>query len=331
MSISNLLASFFRLHVVIRLLIIIMGVLTFFGSLAHVVEPRTFPTLFDGLWWAIVTTSTVGYGDLVPTTPLGRILAVLLILAGAGFVTYYMAQLSSHVIEAQNAARDGQMTFNGKAHIIIVGWNTRTKNIIHHVQQKTNHNNIVLIDGTLKMNPFHASNIHFIKGDSTQDKTLRQANIAHANTLLITADQNKNELQADMHSILTLIAAKGIQPNIYAITEILTTDQINNAWRAGADEVMESNMFMSHVMTNSLLERGMADIVMLLLDQLHGDKFSFQTIQDQFIGKTFHIAAAHFLGENKVLIGIKRNKECYVNPTISFVIEKGDSFILIEH
>ncbi|OZM56177.1 hypothetical protein CIB95_13830 [Lottiidibacillus patelloidae] len=331
MSISNMLASFFRLHVVIRLLIIIMGVLFIFGSLAHLIEPEVFPTIFDGLWWAIVTTSTVGYGDLVPQSPLGKVLAVFLILAGAGFVTFYMAQLSKHVIEAQNAARDGQMTFNGKNHIIIVGWNTRTKNIIQHIQTKAKNISIVLIDGTVKNNPIHSNKVHFIKGDSTQDKTLRQANITFASTLLITADQNKNELQADMHSVLTLIAAKGIHPNIYAITEILTTDQINNAWRAGADEVMESNMFLSHVMTNSLLERGMADIVMLLLDQLHGDKFSFQTIDDKWIGKTFHVAAAHFLGEHKVLIGIKRSKECYVNPSISFVIEKDDSFILIEH
>ncbi len=59
------------------------------------VEPEinTYP---DALWWAIVTTTTVGYGDLSPSTPFGRILAVVLMLVGIGIIGTFTSAISSY-------------------------------------------------------------------------------------------------------------------------------------------------------------------------------------------------------------------------------------------
>lgn len=40
-----------------------------FGTLEHLVEPKTFPTVWLGMWWSLVTVTTVGYGDFVPWAP----------------------------------------------------------------------------------------------------------------------------------------------------------------------------------------------------------------------------------------------------------------------
>ena len=52
------------------------------GNLIHLVEPDTFANAFIGSWWALVTMTTVGYGDLVPATALGKLVAASLMMIG---------------------------------------------------------------------------------------------------------------------------------------------------------------------------------------------------------------------------------------------------------
>ena len=55
------------------------------GVLIHLTDPKNFPSIGDGLWWAIQTVTTVGYGDLVPTSATGRLVASLVMVLGIGF------------------------------------------------------------------------------------------------------------------------------------------------------------------------------------------------------------------------------------------------------
>jgi voltage-gated potassium channel Kch len=59
-----------------------------------VVDHDNFPSIGTGLWWAVQTVTTVGYGDDVPTTDLGRILAAFVMLLGIGFVTVITASIT---------------------------------------------------------------------------------------------------------------------------------------------------------------------------------------------------------------------------------------------
>ena len=63
--------------------------------LMTLVDHENFPSLGSGLWWAIQTTTTVGYGDHVPTTAAGRLLAGLVMLFGIGFLTVITAAITS--------------------------------------------------------------------------------------------------------------------------------------------------------------------------------------------------------------------------------------------
>jgi voltage-gated potassium channel len=53
---------------------------------------------FDSLWWAIVTVTTVGYGDIAPASPMGRLLAVVLMLCGLGLLSTLAATISTYFI-----------------------------------------------------------------------------------------------------------------------------------------------------------------------------------------------------------------------------------------
>ena len=68
-----------------------------FGSavLMTVVDRKDFPTVGSGLWWAVQTVTTVGYGDHTPVTVPGRLVAALVMLVGIGFLTVITASITS--------------------------------------------------------------------------------------------------------------------------------------------------------------------------------------------------------------------------------------------
>ena len=65
------------------------------GLLMTVVDGDNFPSLGSGLWWGVQTVTTVGYGDEVPTTVVGQLLAALVMLLGIGFLTVITAAITS--------------------------------------------------------------------------------------------------------------------------------------------------------------------------------------------------------------------------------------------
>jgi voltage-gated potassium channel len=64
------------------------------GVLMSVIDHKGFPSLGSGLWWAVQTVTTVGYGDRVPETAAGQFLAAVVMLLGIGFVTVITASIT---------------------------------------------------------------------------------------------------------------------------------------------------------------------------------------------------------------------------------------------
>jgi voltage-gated potassium channel len=59
------------------------------------------PSTWDGIWWAVSTMTTVGYGDQYPTTTLGRIYAIALMLIGIGFVAILTGAIAERFLSSQ--------------------------------------------------------------------------------------------------------------------------------------------------------------------------------------------------------------------------------------
>jgi voltage-gated potassium channel Kch len=65
------------------------------GLLMTIVDHANFPSVGSGLWWAVQTVTTVGYGDHVPANVAGRLVAALVMLVGIGFLTVITAAITS--------------------------------------------------------------------------------------------------------------------------------------------------------------------------------------------------------------------------------------------
>ena len=79
----------------------ILGVLIIciisFGYVFYLAEPQI-KTIDDGIWWALVTITTVGYGDITPLTTLGRLVAGTLMFVGLGLIATVTAIVSAKFI-----------------------------------------------------------------------------------------------------------------------------------------------------------------------------------------------------------------------------------------
>jgi voltage-gated potassium channel len=313
-----------------RITMIVLLIILVFGEIISLVEPAEFPTTFDGIWWAVVTISTVGFGDYVPQTYIGRGIAIIMIMAGASVVTAYFATISAAAIKRQHSYLEGDVSFTGTNHVVLIGWNEKANEMIESLHSVKPYKQIVLIDESLKMSPL-IENVHFIRGNPSNDQTLVKANINEADAAIITADQHKNEHEADMHSILVLLTMKGINPNLYCVIEILTEMQSKNASRAGADEIIKSYKLTSHLMMSSYLAKNGLSQFYSELNPANGNLFKILPVTDKLVGKTFRDASHELLENESILIGIKRGEETKLNPPLSYVIKVQDSLIVFTH
>ena len=100
--------AFERGRILWDLMLCIVGFAVGCAVLIRLVDPHDFPTIGLALWWAVMTVTTVGYGDIVPTTTAGRIVAAALMVTGfasLSLLTGFVASLLVH----RRAAADAEV------------------------------------------------------------------------------------------------------------------------------------------------------------------------------------------------------------------------------
>jgi voltage-gated potassium channel len=71
------------------------------GAAQSAVDSGEYASLWDGVWWAVVTVTTVGYGDLYPTTVQGRLIGIVLMFVGIGFLSLLTASIASRFVKEE--------------------------------------------------------------------------------------------------------------------------------------------------------------------------------------------------------------------------------------
>jgi voltage-gated potassium channel len=85
-------------HVFARLIVTTVILTILFGVLISLVDRKEFPSVWLGMWWAVQTVTTLGYGDIVPTQLTGRILAAAVMIVGIAFLSLITATVASVLV-----------------------------------------------------------------------------------------------------------------------------------------------------------------------------------------------------------------------------------------
>lgn len=330
MNIEMVRHIYFRIPVLIRLLLTILLVMVLFGVLIHFIEPNQFPTFFDGIWWAFVTGATVGYGDYVPLSSVGRMIGILLMLTGAGLMTFYISLFAASTIKYERDLSEGIIAYKGSGHLLCIGWNERTRKLIEMALKKNPQLEIVLIDQSLKHLSYQHYPIHYIHGDPTEDITLNKAKLTDADQVIITADLTQSEQQADKYTILSTVAMRGNNETVPIIVEILTKKQIQNAKRAGATTIIRPNDFMSILLYHELFRSHQAHPFESILYLLTEQKFIQMKVPVSLENHSFFDSVSHFKDQGCLIIGLVRNDDWIINPLHDFSLKENDSLIGIK-
>jgi voltage-gated potassium channel len=76
-----------------------------FGVVERLVDPKTFPSVWRGMWWAIETVTTVGYGDIVPQQTAGKVIAAVLMMGGLALLSVVTALITSGFVSRAETHR----------------------------------------------------------------------------------------------------------------------------------------------------------------------------------------------------------------------------------
>ena len=305
--------SFFQVGLGIFLVMILGGLVLRMLEIGKITEGEA------PFWWAIVTMTTVGYGDFAPKTPEGRMFAVLVMFAGISLTAMFTAIISSIFVAKRIREEKGLEKVNIKNHIILCGWNRNADKIIDSIQYlaEAPRKNIVLINdldeeeiARLKTR-YRKIRLHFVVGDFTSEQVLEKANLEAAETvIIIPSDINDSIQNPDDKTILAALTIKGLEPNIRLIAYLHDRENLTHIKRANADEVVISDDFGAYMLASHVMNPGIPQTVNRLLDNVSKNRFKRVDIPSEFIGKPFDNLFNHFRKKNNsILVGVFSEEE----------------------
>ncbi len=238
-----------------RAVLILAGILLF-GTLGYYfIEGMP---IFESFYMTVITISTVGFAEISPPTPMGRVLTVIIIIAGISFGTYTIGTIVRIFVEGELKNYFGRRKVQKqisdmKDHFIICGYGRIGRIICDELAE----DNFVFV--VIERNPEAVEDVVekgylCIEEDATSEDALKQAGIMQARGL-VTA------VNSDANNVFITLTAKGLRPDIFILARASEESNEDKLVRAGATRVVSPYLIGGKRMGQILKRPTVADFI----------------------------------------------------------------------
>lgn len=281
----------------------------------------------DALWWSMTTLSTVGYGDLYPVTPGGRVVAVITMVVGVGVLGTLAATIATAFLEVRERGLFGFGRLRMRNHLLLLGWNDRSALVVDELKRDPRHaGRAIVVLAELERAPLEG--IDFVRGipSRVDDQTRAGAPLA-AGALVFARDPR--DARSDHETALTALAFRRANPKAILAAELVDHDNREHLDAADCDAIIDGGM-----LTAEILVRAVRDAtVVRLLEHLVRDDDDQNGLRrepaGELVGKTWDAAARALLDRGLTGLAIVRGQELVLGPERGFVLEAGDEVYVL--
>jgi voltage-gated potassium channel len=309
-----------------------IALLAFVGLVAIAITFYIFDqryTLVDAIYMAVITVSTVGFGEPHPQTPSGRLFSAAFIIASM-LLLWWLARsavaliFEERVFERWATRRRKKMLDNLRDHYIVCGYGRMGREIV--AQFRRSKAPLVVIEHAPDaLQLLQEEGIPFVAGNATEDEMLKAAGIERARGLVCVASTDEDNL------FITL-SARVLNPNLFIVVRCAAEGSAIKFERAGANRVVSPYVIGARSVANVLLRPAVVDF----LDQvLHSSEMDVD-MKSVKVGPGSPLAGVS-LGDLQVreqcgasVVAILGPDGVYhTSPSADEVIKQGDELIVM--
>jgi voltage-gated potassium channel len=277
----------------------------------------------DALYYATVTMTTTGYGDITPDQPHSRIINVVIVtpLRVAFLVLLVGTTVEVLATEGRRIFLDSRWRKHMRNHVVVIGYGTKGRSA---VQTLTDSNvdpaKLVVIDGRPGViAEANLQGIAAINGDATRREILRRAEISKARDVIITLDR-------DDSAILVALTVRQMNPSAHMVVAVREQDNAPLLRQSGADSVVTSSEAVGRVLGLSSISPNLGTVIEDLLTANEGIEFIERQVRPDEVGKN-----PAEISDERVL-AVVRNKTLrqFYDPTVQ-ALETGDQLVVVRH
>lgn len=283
----------------------------------------------DAVFMTTITLSTVGYGEVHPLTPAGRIFSILLMGAGLGTVLYAFTRIGQLVIEGElldimGMRRMRQQIDNLEGHYIVCGYGRTGKPVVDGLVDEDKDVCVVELDPDLAPE-LRDAGVLFVIGDATEEETLLDAGLERAEGIM-------GLLPSDPDNVYLAITAQGVNPTAKVIVRASDEQAEMKMRRVGADEVVSPNKMAGERVLQAALRPTVVEFMELVTHRQH----LHLNLEEVKVSEG-SILAGETLGDAElrrragaIIVAIKRaTGEMVFNPKPADMIHAGDTLIAL--
>lgn len=238
----------------------ILGVLLLFSFVITtwvfwIFEPTandTIDSFFDVAWWWLVTSTTVGYGDISPVTPWGRVAGIIAILIGVYFYTNFITLTADYVEKRTERHRLGTAQIKFSNHIVICEYTAfadELLQVLDHYPELAKRE-VVVVSDLVTVNPY--PHYHFVRGVPISPTALAQANIQQASYIFVFSNARFQE--PDLKTLHTVSRIQKLNNHAAIFVEMHNPRSEFTSHLSGSIIVLKSRNLMESVLQHEAFD-----------------------------------------------------------------------------